>query len=174
MGDKAGFKIRGYPKPPLFQGKKREAPIEVAVLLAIFAFLWALLWLGSSWPLVGVAAVAVMGALLSLPDSVSDRAARRVSRTVVVLALVGFLALMVGELLLGGSALNGKVEGEQCYVGSHGRFSPVPKGVYILSASIDSLTMALWPSLFCMPLLEHLIRRRRPPPAQPLDRPYRD
>jgi hypothetical protein len=70
-----------------------------------------------------------------------------------VLKIVGFLgalnfgAFLAVDFILGGDALNGKVEGGRYYLGNHGTFTEVSHAVFIYSAchacsGIPSLVLA--------------------------------
>ena len=54
------------------------------------------------------------------------------------LLLVGWLALSVAfigiEVLMGGTAQNGKVESGRFYIGQHGKYREVSRSVYVASA----------------------------------------
>lgn len=56
-------------------------------------------------------------------------------------AFLTFAAFMITALSWGGAALNGKVEGGRFYIGDHGEYREVGRGVYATSAA---LTM-IWP-----------------------------
>jgi len=57
-------------------------------------------------------------------------------RTLKALAYLGpanFAAYLVGNLVLGGDALNGKVANGHYYLSSHGRLTDVSRGIFVYS-----------------------------------------
>ena len=56
-------------------------------------------------------------------------------------AFLTFAAFMITAFAWGGAALNGKVEGGRYYVGDHGEYREVARGVYATSAALS----VIWP-----------------------------
>jgi hypothetical protein len=52
---------------------------------------------------------------------------------VVYLCLLNFVVFVIGDFVIRGDAINGKVVGEHFYLGDHGRFIEVSKDVYTYS-----------------------------------------
>lgn len=55
---------------------------------------------------------------------------KRLSIALVAVAAANFLAFFVISLSLGGDALNGKVDGDHYFLGSHGRYREVPRRIF--------------------------------------------
>jgi hypothetical protein len=60
-------------------------------------------------------------------------------------AAIVFLSYFVSGLVLGGDALNGKVEGDRYFVGSHGHYIEVSEGTYLYSRVHGILLLVVFP-----------------------------
>ena len=57
----------------------------------------------------------------------------RVERRLWWLCVLNFVAFVVSDMVLGGGAFNGKVDGQHYLRGSHGHFVEVSHGVFLFS-----------------------------------------
>lgn len=159
MKDEHPFSLPGYPKKLRIK-KKQEPSFEVSLLVVMFAYLWALLTLLSAFPLNGIIAVTVMSFFLYLPRFASRVVVKRFTFVIGALAVSGFVGTMISTVQLGGIALNGQVLGEHYYVGDHGHYFLVTYNAYLASLVVCCITVCLWPCLFCIPLVNHLVKRQ--------------
>ena len=121
----------------------------IAILFTLaFAAAYTLGALGSQDPLVRfacrLAIVAfVLAALLSL--WISAARLRIIASTVAGLMLASFVSLIVTTLVLGGGALNGRVDENVYYLRMHGRETRVGKRTYYSVATMETMVLASWP-----------------------------
>jgi hypothetical protein len=67
--------------------------------------------------------------------------------SIVVLALLSFVASAACDIFLGGTTLLGKTDGNFHYLGSHGHYTRVDQTTYRAVMVPDLVVAALWPSL---------------------------
>jgi hypothetical protein len=56
-----------------------------------------------------------------------------ICRAMVWIGLANFAAFMLLDAYFGGSALNGKIDGDQFFLGDHGRYVAVSRAIYEFS-----------------------------------------
>jgi hypothetical protein len=52
------------------------------------------------------------------------------AKTLIGIAILNFISFMIASESLGGDAVNGKTDGQNYYVGSHGRYTEVSRSVF--------------------------------------------
>jgi hypothetical protein len=70
---------------------------------------------------------------------------RYLPHLIVYLGMLNFLLFFLSILLLGGNALNGKVEAGHYFLGDHGYYGEVIYPVYLLNHLWSILTVVTWP-----------------------------
>jgi len=101
--------------------------------------------------------VFVLAALLSL--WIPAVRLRIVASALAYLMFASFVTLVVATLVLGGGALNGRVEEDAYYLNSHGRETRVGKWTYYSVAAVETLVFAVWPTGMLLGLRAGLVQR---------------
>ena|SRR5215510_5882365 len=55
---------------------------------------------------------------------------QKILRVIALIAMLNFFAFLYGDLIIGGDAINGKIDGGKFFVGDHGKYTEVTEGVY--------------------------------------------
>jgi hypothetical protein len=84
----------------------------------------------------------------------------RIERWLVWAAIANFAALCVLSLALGGDALNGTVRNGHYYLGSHGRYTEVSKGVFEFSR-VQAMSVFITHPMAMIASLSAFLRSRR-------------
>ena len=107
----------------------------------------------SDAPLVRVACIITISAsllVLLLVKSISTGLIRRLRIGVWLLAASAFVLLVADVLYFGGGALNGRIEGESCYLEYRGTETSATCQVYYTIAALETLVFVLWPVGFIL------------------------
>jgi len=94
---------------------------------------------------------------------------KRICTIVFFVAIINFFAFIVGTIVLGGDAVNGKAEGGHYYVSNHGKLVEVSPAAFTYSRIHCYAVWTTHPlGIFCVWLLarrEKQIPRKPKPPA---------
>jgi hypothetical protein len=137
-------------------------PWFAALFTLPFAGAYTLGAFGSQDPLVRLACrlaivIFVLAALLSFWMTAARL--RIVAFSIAGLMLASFASLIVSTLVLGGGALNGRVDQDAYYLRMHGRETRVSKWTYYSVATLETLVFASWPAGALLGFRARLLRK---------------
>jgi hypothetical protein len=85
----------------------------------------------------------------------------RLCRLLAYIALINFGLFVVIAALIGGDAINGKIEGGHYYVVTHGEYAEVPRIVFIYSY-IHALSLLItFPAAAIAGLIDLIVRKKK-------------